>query len=147
MVDDRPKAALLMFSQATMNLEDGADSTSAAHYEGSLLSLAQACVHLDDRAKFNRLFLKNNAGPDELVEMVVGPALEIIAGRPTSRSSDSSDGPSAIESKPVSDSNVSDSPVTTSEPSPVEAKLAKQFDGRPDKLGVVLDLQQWLQTG
>lgn len=144
--EDRPKAALLEFSEATASVED-ADNASLARYEGTLLSLARACVHPEDQGKFRRLMRQNNAGADELVTMVIGPALEAIADRPTRRSSDSSDGPSSIEPKSDSSSDVTVSPTPIS--SPVEEKVAAAFPNRPDKQGVVLELQSLLdrQTG
>lgn len=135
LVDAPPKYALMVYAERVSGADlDNADGETEARAQAAILRLARACVATADRAKFERLAEKNDAGLDDMNTIIVAmmEAVSTTTERPTQRPSDSSDGPVDTEKK--------------SEPSADEKVLAR-FDGRPDKQAVILDLQEWLATG
>lgn len=98
----------------------------------------EQAVHPQDWKAFKRHAIATKADEEQLLEFT-GKALALIDARPTRRSSDSSDGPRAIEPS---------SPVASSSPDTAEARVIEMFnsEGRPD-LALMVRKRQESLTG
>jgi uncharacterized protein with von Willebrand factor type A (vWA) domain len=105
---------MMRFAKAAKSGLDSADMDGLA----AMYDLLEQCIAEKDWARFERAADRARADGDELMG-VVTKVMELLAERPTPRSSDSSDGPSIIE--PTS---------TVAGSSSVIDRLEKQ--GRPD---------------
>lgn len=98
----------------------------------ALYDLLAQVIHPDDWTRFEAHADREHADGDQLLA-VVQAALAAVAGRPTGRSSDSSDGPQIIEPSSTDDSS-----------SPVIDRLNQQ--GRPDLALLVRRRQESLSA-
>lgn len=121
---------LMRFAVVAQSGVDSNDLEGLAAMHG----LLEQAVHPDDWARFQQHATDSRADGDELMEFV-GKVMAVMAGRPTSRSSDSSDGPRVIE---PSSTVVSSSPGT--------ARVIEMFNdkGRPDLALLVRKRQESL---
>lgn len=93
--------ALMEFAEAASSGQDGDTMQGFA----STLRFVRECIDPDDLGRFTAAARKNKAKITDLL-VVIKASFEQETERPTSRPSDSSDGPSSIE--PKSGSNVDD---------------------------------------
>lgn len=105
---------IMRFAKAAKSGTDSNDMEGLV----ALYDLLAQVIHPDDWARFEAHADREHADGDQLL-VVVQQALAAVAGRPTGRSSDSSDGPQTIEPSSTDDSS-----------SPVIHRLNEQ--GRPD---------------
>jgi len=73
----------------------------------AIYDLLEQCIHPDDWGRFQAHADKVRASGDQLLDMV-REVFTVLAGRPTGRSSDSSDGPLVIEPNSTDDSSSPD---------------------------------------
>lgn len=107
-----PKFALIEFAEAATS---GAEDSQLQTW-GTMLRLALACIAPDEAGRFRGVARRNPCEEDDLTE-VFKSALSQSTERPTSRPSDSSDGP----------------PVTELKSAPSSAgKVSDRLAGRPD---------------
>ena len=90
----------------------------------ALYDLLEQVIHPDDWQKFERHADQQRADGEQLLGVVQG-VFELLAARPTGRSSDSSDGPRTIEPSSTADSSSPDTGTT---------RVIGRFNdqGRPD---------------
>jgi hypothetical protein len=134
LVDTPPKYALMVYADRVSGADlDNADGETEARAQAAILRLARACVASADRAKFERLAEKNDAGLDDMntIIMAMMEAVADATERPTEQPSVSSDGPADTEPKSATSA---------------DDKLLAKFDGRPDKQAVILDLKEFLES-
>lgn len=125
MADKIGRMPLLRYAKLA---DQGVGSDSA---EGLVVmyDLLKACVHTEDWARFNELADTNAADDSDLWKVLEDITVKHSA-RPTSRPSDSSDGPSGIEPN---------SPST-----PVSRAIAREA-GRPDMQLAIVRAQEDMQ--
>lgn len=112
LAEDVSQFALLEFAEAASDGQDGDTMEGLA----SMMRLVKECVDKPDVKRFLATARKNRAGTTDLIP-VLSAAFEVETDRPTSRPSDSSDGPVTIAPK---------------SPSSSDDKPSGRFDGRPD---------------
>jgi hypothetical protein len=94
----------------------------------AMYELLEQCFDVEEFERFQQVALRTKAKGDELMG-VVGKVIEAISGRPTSRPSDSSDGPEQTQGNSGLDSS---SPV-------VREMVRLEGQGRPDRAIYLLD--------
>jgi hypothetical protein len=115
--------AMLEFAEAMPGLDSGDVAAM-----GAIMRVLKAAVHDDDLPRFLDLARKNRAQVERDLMPVIVAVFDRDTDRPTSRPSDSSDGPARTEPSSVVDSS-----------SRVIARLEQQ--GRPDLALVVAQAQ------
>jgi hypothetical protein len=118
-VEQFGQMALLEFAKQAQNDVDSNDMAGLA----AMYDLLEASIHPDDWARFKKVAKQKAASGAALLD-VVGQVISREADRPTSRPSDSSDGPSTTE--------------PSSSSTPADRAIAREA-GRPD-------VQRWLQV-
>ena len=118
-----PLMALMRFAQIAKRGTDSNDMDGLA----AIRDLLDAVIHSEDLPRFDRVADENEADGDDLMSVAM-EGIKVIAERPTSRPSDSSDGSSTTSE---SSADGYSSPVTR-----LEAK------GRPDLALLVSRAQQ-----
>lgn len=109
--------AMAMYEFAHL-AEEGA---SEMEEKAAIYALLESCIAEEDWARFRKVAKKHRATEDELIQ-VIGQVLVVLAGRPTSRSSDSSDGPVRVDQSSMS--------------TPAERAIGR-LSGRPDLQNVI----------
>lgn len=102
-----PLMALMRFAQVAKRGADSNDMDGLA----AIRDLLDAVIHSEDLPRFDRVADENEAGGDDLLAVAM-ECIKVIAARPTSRPSDSSDGSSTTNGSSAAGSS---SPVTVLE--------------------------------
>jgi hypothetical protein len=115
--DDVSEWALMTFARAARNGQDGETMEGMA----AMLDLLEDCVVPEDWKRFSSVAKANRARSKD-ISAVIQAAFAQETGRPTGRSSDSSDGPTTIEPKSQSSS---------------DGNVSQLLRGRPDLIAAV----------
>ena len=121
-LQDEPNTfALMEFAEAASTTDDNSLEGLAAVFR-----LVEAAVTAEDWPRFKALARKNKAGVEDVLPVAVA-VFQAQTGRPTVRSSDSSDGPSDTEQSSTSDSLI---------------RVLDREAGRPDRQLAILKMHE-----
>ena len=129
-----PPMALMEFASIAQGDVDSSDIQGLA----AMFDLLESVIEPEDWARFRRHAKKSRASDKDLMTLV----RKVITGqtdRPTSRPSDSSDGPVSTELNSEPDSS---SPVAEQAEEWLRVKARLEAEGRPDKALMVLQAHE-----